>query len=47
MSEQLLFVTGRLAKPRLEAVLSGMAPPFTYEILDIGVIPTNISALTF
>ena len=37
MSEQLLFVTGRLAKPRLEAVLSGMAPPFTYEILDIGV----------
>ena len=37
MSERLLFVTGRLAKPRLEAVLAAMAPPFAYEILDIGV----------
>ncbi len=32
-----LFVTGRLARPRLEAVLAAMAPPFAYEILDIGV----------
>jgi dihydropteroate synthase-like protein len=37
MSERLLFVTGRLARPRLEAVLAAMAPPFAYEILDIGV----------
>jgi len=37
MSERLLFVTGRLAKPRLEAVLAAMAPAFAYEILDIGV----------
>ena len=32
-----MFVTGRLARPRLEAVLAAMAPTFTYEILDIGV----------
>ncbi|MDE3176897.1 MAG: dihydropteroate synthase [Pseudomonadota bacterium] len=32
-----LFVTGRLARPRLEAVLAAMAPTFAYEILDIGV----------
>ncbi len=37
MSERLLFVTGRLAKPRLEAVLAAMAPAFAYEIFDIGV----------
>jgi dihydropteroate synthase-like protein len=37
MSERLLFVTGRLAKPRLESVLAAMAPEFAYEILDIGV----------
>ena len=37
MSERLLFVTGRLARPRLEAVLAAMAPPFAYDILDIGV----------
>jgi dihydropteroate synthase-like protein len=37
MSERLLFVTGRLAKPRLEAVLAAMKPAFAYEILDIGV----------
>jgi dihydropteroate synthase-like protein len=37
VSDRLLFVTGRLAKPRLEAVLAGMAPTFGYEILDIGV----------
>ena len=35
--ERLLFVTGRLARPRLEAVLARMAPEFEYEILDIGV----------
>ena len=32
-----LFITGRLAKPRLEATLAAMAPPFPYEVLDIGV----------
>ena len=37
MSERLLFVTGRLARPRLTAVLAEMAPPFAYEVLDIGV----------
>ena len=37
MSERLLFITGRLAKPRLESVLARMAPPFAYEVLDIGV----------
>jgi dihydropteroate synthase-like protein len=37
MSERVLFVTGRLARPRLEAVLTKLAPPFAYEILDIGV----------
>jgi dihydropteroate synthase-like protein len=37
MSERLLFVTGRLARPRLETVLAAMAPPFAYDILDIGV----------
>ena len=37
MSERLLFVTGRLARPRLEAVLAAMAPSFVYEIFDIGV----------
>ena len=33
----ILFVTGRLARPRLEAMLAAMAPAFPYEILDIGV----------
>jgi dihydropteroate synthase-like protein len=37
MSERVLFVTGRLAKPRLETVLASMKPAFAYEILDIGV----------
>ncbi len=37
MTERLLFVTGRLARPRLEGVLAAMAPTFGYEILDIGV----------
>ena len=32
-----LFLTGRLARPRLEAVLAGMAPDFPYRVLDIGV----------
>ncbi len=32
-----MFVTGRLARPRLEAVLAAMAPAFPYEIFDIGV----------
>ena len=33
----LLFVTGKLARPRLESVLAAMAPDFAYEVLDIGV----------
>ena len=38
MTERLLFVTGRLAKARLEAVLTASAPtPFDWTILDIGV----------
>jgi dihydropteroate synthase-like protein len=38
MPEHLLFLTGRLAKPRLERVLAAMQPgDFTYDIHDIGV----------
>ena len=38
MSQRLLFLTGHLARPRLEAVLRGMAPtPFEWAILDVGV----------
>jgi len=38
MSEKILFLTGRLARDRLDAVLRGMAPsPFDWTILDIGV----------
>jgi dihydropteroate synthase-like protein len=38
MSEHLLFLTGRLALPRLGKVLDAMQPtPFTFEIRDIGV----------
>lgn len=37
MTEQALFVTGRLACPRLEAVLRQIDLPFGYEALDIGV----------
>jgi dihydropteroate synthase-like protein len=37
MAENILFLTGHLAKPRLEAVLEGMKPGFDWEILDIGV----------
>ncbi|MBX6320507.1 MAG: dihydropteroate synthase [Rhodospirillaceae bacterium] len=38
MPEHILFLTGRLARPRLERVLTAMQPQdFTYEIRDIGV----------
>ena len=38
MPERLLFLTGRLARPRLETVLRNMAPtPFDWNILDVGV----------
>lgn len=38
MAEHLVFLTGHLAKARLESVLAGLgATPFTYEIIDIGV----------
>ncbi len=38
MSEHILFLTGRLAKPRLESVLAGMEKPgFDWRVHDIGV----------
>ncbi|MEZ2126856.1 MULTISPECIES: DUF6513 domain-containing protein [unclassified Sinorhizobium] len=38
MAEHVVFLTGHLAKARLENVLAGLgATPFTYEIVDIGV----------
>lgn len=38
MSEHLLFLTGRLALPRLGKVLAAMQPtPFTFDVRDIGV----------
>jgi dihydropteroate synthase-like protein len=38
MPEHILFLTGRLARPRLTRVLEAMQPtPFTYDIHDIGV----------
>jgi dihydropteroate synthase-like protein len=37
MSENILFLTGHLAKPRLEAVLHGMEAGFDWKVLDIGV----------
>ena len=38
MAERLLFLTGHLARPRLEKVLRGLgATPFTWKICDIGV----------
>lgn len=38
MAEHLVFLTGHLAKARLENVLAGLGTtPFTYEIIDIGV----------
>ena len=37
MTESILFLTGHLARARLEAVLSGMKAPFDWKVLDIGV----------
>ncbi|MEZ5873961.1 MAG: DUF6513 domain-containing protein [Hyphomicrobiales bacterium] len=37
MTESILFLTGHLARPRLEAVLHGMDPGFDWKVLDIGV----------
>lgn len=38
MSEHILFLTGRLALPRLSKVLRAMQPtPFTFDVQDIGV----------
>jgi dihydropteroate synthase-like protein len=36
--DHIVFLTGRLAQPQLERVLSGMAPaPFTWEVREIGL----------
>ncbi|PWC87438.1 dihydropteroate synthase [Azospirillum sp. TSH100] len=38
MSDQLVFLTGKLAEPRLRAVLDGMASaPFRFDVVQIGV----------
>ena len=37
MAESILFLTGHLARPRLEAVLNGMNAGFDWKVLDIGV----------
>ncbi len=37
MSESILFLTGHLARPRLEAVLQAMETDFDWKVLDIGV----------
>ena len=37
MAESILFLTGHLAKGRLEAVLGAMQAPFDWKVLDIGV----------
>jgi len=37
MAESILFLTGHLARPRLEAVLDGMKASFAWQVLDIGV----------
>lgn len=37
MAENILFLTGHLARPRLEAVLSAMKTNFDWKVLDIGV----------
>lgn len=38
MTDRLLFLTGRLARARLEKVLQSMAPtPFEWAVLDVGV----------
>jgi dihydropteroate synthase-like protein len=42
MTESILFLTGHLARPRLEAVLHGMDAGFDWTVLDIGV---NVAAL--
>jgi dihydropteroate synthase-like protein len=37
MAESILFLTGHLARPRLEAVLGAMQASFAWKVLDIGV----------
>jgi dihydropteroate synthase-like protein len=37
MAESILFLTGHLARPRLEAVLTAMQASFAWTVLDIGV----------
>jgi len=38
MAERILFLTGHLARPRLEKVLAGLGPtPFEWRIFDVGV----------
>jgi len=37
MAESILFLTGHLARPRLEAVLRSMQAGFDWKVLDIGV----------
>ena len=37
MTESILFLTGHLAQPRLETVLSGMDAEFGWKVVDIGV----------
>ena len=37
MAESILFLTGHLARPRLETVLEGMKAEFGWKVLDIGV----------
>lgn len=37
MAENILFITGHLARPRLEAVLQSMKAGFAWKVLDIGV----------
>ena len=37
MAESILFLTGHLARPRLEAVLGAMKAGFDWKVLDIGV----------
>jgi len=37
MAENILFLTGHLARPRLEAVLHAMKAGFAWKVLDIGV----------
>ncbi|MBV8427690.1 MAG: dihydropteroate synthase, partial [Hyphomicrobiales bacterium] len=38
MAEHVLFLTGRLARPRLERVLAGLDPaPFAWTVAEMGV----------